>query len=65
MPQRFYGSSRDGEVMLVTILIIAVGLLLIVAVPFRAERPAFGAEPSGTAGAILAVLLLLTASLNL
>ena len=51
--------------MLVTILILALGLLLIVAVPFRAERPAFGAEPTGAAGGILTVLLLLTASLNL
>ena len=51
--------------MLVTILIVALGLLLVVAVPLRAEQPAFGAEPTGAAGAILAVLLLLTASLNL
>ena len=51
--------------MIVAILLIALGLLLIVAVPFRSERPAFGAEPTGFAGAILTVLLLLTASLNL
>jgi hypothetical protein len=51
--------------MVVTILIIALGLLLSVTGPCRAERPAFGAEPTGLGGAILAVLLLLTASVNL